>query len=237
MIFLSGLCAIALALIHLYSGRLRFLEQLPRSRWLSMAGGVSVAYVFVHLLPDLNQHQETISDTGAFKFMEHHVYLMALVGLTVFYGLERLVMQQPQPASENITTDMGVFWLHITSFSFYNGLIGYLLVHREEPGVKNLFFFFIALGLHFMANDFGLREDHRSTYHRTGRWFLAAAIIAGWAIGIATEISEAAIAVLFAFLAGGIILNVLKEELPEDRQSRFWSFAVGAGAYTVLLVL
>ena len=238
MLFLSALCAIALALIHLYSGRLRFLEELPRSRWLSMAGGVSVAYVFVHLLPDLSEHQEAISDTGAFKFLEHHVYLMALVGLTVFYGLERLVMQQPPPGSEkDQTTDMGVFWVHMTSFSLYNGLIGYLLVHREETGVRSLFFFFIALGLHFVVNDFALREDHQSTYHRTGRWFLAAAIVAGWLIGIATEISEAAIAVLFAFLAGGIILNVLKEELPEERQSRFWAFALGAGAYTILLVL
>jgi hypothetical protein len=45
-----------------------------------------------------------------------------------------------------------------------------------------------------------------------------------------------AIALLFAFLAGGVILNVLKEELPEERQSRFWAFALGAGIYTVLLL-
>ncbi|NJL21613.1 MAG: hypothetical protein HC895_13625, partial [Leptolyngbyaceae cyanobacterium SM1_3_5] len=43
-------------------------------------------------------------------------------------------------------------------------------------------------------------------------------------------------AVLFAFLAGGIVLNVLKEELPEDRESHFWSFAIGAIGYAVLLL-
>lgn len=40
-----------------------------------------------------------------------------------------------------------------------------------------------------------------------------------------------------AFIAGGIILNVLKEELPPARESRYWTFALGATAYGTLLVI
>lgn len=87
-----------------------------------------------------------------------------------------------------------------------------------------------------MVNDYGLQKHHKASYKHIGRWILAAAIIVGWAIGTATEISEQAIALLFAFLAGGIILNVLKEELPEEHQSRFWAFAVGAGVYSAFLL-
>jgi hypothetical protein len=97
-------------------------------------------------------------------------------------------------------------------------------------------FFFFAMALHFVVNDHGLREDHKESYDRVGRWILAAAIIVGWVIGQGTEIHEAAIAVLFAFLAGGVILNVLKEELPDERQSKFWAFALGAAIYAALLV-
>lgn len=32
-------------------------------------------------------------------------------------------------------------------------------------------------------------------------------------------------------------MNVLKEELPEERQSRFWAFALGAAAYAALLLI
>lgn len=39
-----------------------------------------------------------------------------------------------------------------------------------------------------------------------------------------------------AFLSGGVILNVLKEELPEERASRFWAFALGGVAYAVILL-
>lgn len=239
MPFLSALFAIGLAIIHLYAGKLRFVDIVPRSRWLSAASGVSVAYVFVHLLPELNERQEAIAQTGVLAFLEHHVYLMALLGLAIFYGLERAVKHSRQgdcQSNQEDTPGFGVFWLHIVSFALYNALIGYLLFHREEPGIQSLFLFFIAMALHFVVNDYGLRQDHKHTYHNIGRWILAAAIIVGWAIGQGTEISEAAIAVLFAFLAGGIILNVLKEELPEERKSCFWAFALGAGAYSTLLL-
>ena len=46
----------------LFSNRLRFLEVTPSSVWLSIFGGIPVAYVFVHLLPELAEGQETIAE-------------------------------------------------------------------------------------------------------------------------------------------------------------------------------
>jgi hypothetical protein len=43
--------------------------------------------------------------------------------------------------------------------------------------------------------------------------------------------------VLLALLAGGVILNVMKEELPEERESRFWASATGSAVYATLLLL
>lgn len=40
-----------------------------------------------------------------------------------------------------------------------------------------------------------------------------------------------------AFLGGGVVLNVLKEEVPSERQSRFWAFAAGAAGYAALLLM
>jgi len=94
----------------------------------------------------------------------------------------------------------------------------------------------IAIGTHLLVNDYGLRSHHKGAYQKVGRWILAAAIITGWVVGTQLTISEAALAVVFALLAGSIILNVLKEELPEERQSRFWIFAVGVSSYTVILL-
>jgi hypothetical protein len=244
-VLLPGLIAAGFALVHLVGAQLRFLRVTPRSIWLSIAGGVSVAYVFVHLLPELADQQRAVSLNmegvgGLAASIESHVYLVALAGLAAFYGLEHLARRTAQgecEAGREPRPPSGVFWIHLVSFAFYNLVIGYLLVHREEPGLSGLAAYAVAMGLHFLVNDQSLREHHGRAYDGAGRWLLAAAPVAGWALGVATEISDLLLFALFAFLAGGVILNVLKEELPEDRESRFWAFAAGAGVYSVLLLL
>lgn len=57
---------------------------------------------------------------------------------------------------------------------------------------------------------------------------LSAAILAGWALGVSTELHEELTATVIAFLAGGILLNTFREEFLEERGSRFWTFALGA---------
>ena len=234
------LLAAGLALVHVGAGKLRFLSTVPRSRWLSFASGISVAYVFVHLLPELAEGQEALAEAGIAGGLveEGHAWLMALVGLGVFYGLERAAKasrEQSEREGGADETEPGVFWLHTVSFALYNVLVGYLL-GRGEVGA-GLGTFWIAMALHFFVNDYGLRQDHKARYTRLGRWVLAAAVVGGAALGLAVEVHEAVLAALVAFLGGGVVLNVLKEELPEERESRFVPFALGAAAYAALLTV
>ena len=229
-IVLTLLAAVAFAAVHVLAPRLSFIRVVPRSRWLSFAGGVAVAYVFLHLLPELAEHERALSQAEAPELV---VYALALTGLAAFYGLERLVRSGRDVCGES---GPGVFWLHIASFGLYNLVIGYLLLHREESGAASLAFYVLALGLHFVTNDFGLWQDHARAYTARARWLLAAAVLAGWCLGVAVDLPEEAIIALFSFLAGGVVLNVLKEELPEERKSRFVPFLGGAAGYGALLV-
>ncbi len=227
--------AVGLALIHFFAGRLGVGGRVPRSRWLSIAGGVSVAYVFVHLLPDIGEAAATLADHGyPTAFAEHHGYLLALLGFATFYGLEQLARRSNADPDGAEPASTGIFWIHVGSFAAYNAIVGYLLWDRE---LGSLLLFSVAMALHFVVTDDGLREHHGQTYHRRGRWLLAAAVIVGAVAGSALENVELLIAVFVPFLAGGIILNVIKEELPSDRESRFWAFAVGAAGYAALLLV
>ena len=239
-IYASGLAVASLVLIHMFAGKLQCMPEVPRSRWLSVGGGISVAYAMVHLLPELQEHQKVLEEAGgeALSFLEHHAYLAAMVGLGVFYGIERVTKRSrrrtPRPDDP---PSQGIFWLSMGAFAVYNALIGYLAVREPMGGTASLAFYTLAMALHFLANDFGLVQHHRHFYTARGRWILTAAIVVGAVTGALTAIPEPAIALLVAFLSGGIILNVLKEELPEDRDSRFSAFAAGAGGYALLLVL
>lgn len=238
MIGASLLAALGLALIHIVSGYLRFLDRVPRSRWLSFAGGVAVALVFLDLLPELARSQQVVTGavSGDLSGLKNHIYIVALLGLIAFYGLQRTITSsrrsQVQAGLGDATTE-GVFWLSMSVFSIKNAIVGYLLIREDRPLVR-LVLFFVAIGLEFFVSDRGLHREHKASYDRTGRWVVAAAVLLGWAVGYLTEVPEVGIAVLSAFLGGFIVLNVLREELPEEQESRFWAFVLGAGAYAAL---
>lgn len=206
-----------LVAVHLGGSHLPLLDRIPRARWLSLAGGASVAFVFLHLLPRL-------ADLHLDLPIDHPVHLVALAGLGTFYGVERRLRRH-----DDGTATPGLFWLHVGTFSVYNALAGYLLGSGAEPVVL----FTGAMALHFLVTDHGLRRSHPDRYRRRGRWVASAGIVLGWAVGAATELHPVVVAVPTAVLAGGIVLNVLKEELPRERESRFGAFAAGLALYAV----
>lgn len=235
--------ALLFAAIHLGGRAMAFLRTSPRSIWLSAAGGISVAYVFVHILPELEHHQHEFDVRGGpfglLDASERHVYFVALVGLAIFYGLESLARRygsQAGPARSRRDRAERVFWLHLAAYAAFNVLIGYLLLDRDEPGLFALLTYAVAMAMHFVVADQGLREQFHPAYDRQGRWVLAAAPLMGWLLGVWVDVAPLAISALFAFLAGGIVLNVLKEELPERRHAHFSAFALGAGLYAALLL-
>jgi predicted anti-sigma-YlaC factor YlaD len=91
------------------------------------------------------------------------------------------------------------------------------------------------MSLHLLTSDFGLRLDYSTAYDRVARWVFSAALIAGAALGAVWAVPGWVLGGLFAFLAGGVALNVMKEELPEERRSRMLPFVIGAAGYAALL--
>ena len=76
--------AIALALVHAFAARLPIFSLIPRFRWTSFAGGVSLGYVFLEIFPELSHTQEELQSTEIplGQYLENHVYIFALLGLS-----------------------------------------------------------------------------------------------------------------------------------------------------------
>jgi hypothetical protein len=257
--FLSLAASALLALVHLGVSGLHRLPPQRRSFWLSLGGGTAVAYVFLHLLPELQQHQDTVEQVSGtlLGWLDRHVYLLALLGLSVFYGLERLALRERRTRPEggerpadgptdgdtdaaegsNPATGAATFWISMSGFTAYNALIGYLLVEQAQRGLGQLLLLTLAMALHFLVNDYALREHHQARYRRTGRWVLSAAVLLGTGLGLLATLPPLVVSLLVAVLAGGVILNVLKEELPAARESSFGAFLLGASGYAALLLM
>lgn len=235
--------------VHLFAYRLAFLNRTPRSRWLSASGGISLAYVFLHFMPELAEGQALFEENHLVSWIEFDLYGLALIGLLAFYGLERAIQlhnQAGRTESEQETHHHGIFWVHLASFAVYNVITGYLLTQGGQAAENHggeaasdfaLFTFAFAMALHFLVTDFALRKDFKRGYMLIGRFVLCVAVVTGFTIGVFIDLPEIIVLGTIAILGGGVILNVLKEELPAERQSRFGAMLLGALAYAALLAL
>src|SRR3954447_10606895 len=91
----SLVVAVVLAALHLAAPRIRGLPFIPEAATGSFAGGLAVAYVFLHLLPEIAEGNEAIGQALAdavrpTPLLDLGIFLVALCGFTAFYGLERL---------------------------------------------------------------------------------------------------------------------------------------------------
>lgn len=226
--------AVLLACVCIFGGRLR--ARSHHRRWISIAAGVSVATIFVDLLPEISEKQAKFSanaSAGAALFQEQAVYLFAMLGFVLFYGLEYMVVSSPSAEREHggIT-----FSLRIAAFAAYSGFIAYLLVDNPWNGVQSLLLYSLAMAFHFLLVDHSLAQEDHELYESRGRWILALAVMGGWSVGIITSIPELWLARITGFISGGVIMNSLVVELPEGRGGRFWYFVLSAATYALVLI-
>lgn len=234
--------AVLLASLHLAAPRIRGLPFVPERATGSFAGGLAVAYVFLHLLPEIAAGDEALGEllddvVHPTPLTELGIFVVALAGFTAFYGLERLAERD---ASRAAGPEPGawVYRLHLGAFLVYNVLITYTMALRVRTGLLFAVLFTVAMGLHFVLTDRGLAERYPRRFARTGRLVLAAALLVGWALSaLFAPTSTVLVAVLTALLSGSILLNVFKEELPSVTRSSFAWFLTGVTLYAGLLAL
>ncbi|MGY1707394.1 hypothetical protein ACI79C_22765 [Geodermatophilus sp. SYSU D00697] len=233
---------VLLAALHVAAPRIRRLPLVPESVTGSFAGGLAVAYVFLHLLPELAEGNEAIGEALSdvvepTPLLDLSVFLVALTGFAAFYGLERLARRRAAtgPGGQE---PAGVYWLHLGSFMVYNGLITYTMALRLRTGLAFAVLFAVAMALHFVLTDRSLEEHYPRRFPRSGRVLLAVALLAGWGLdALFAPTSTVVVALLTALLGGSILLNVFKEELPSTGRSDYRWFVVGLALYAALLTL
>ncbi len=246
----TGAAALLFAAIFLIGGRMHPLRAaLDRRSIISFSAGISAAYVFVHLLPELHGVRTVVNRESSIELPNEGagVYFVAMIGFLAFYGLEHLrkrlhapSARKGQGAQEAVGEPGGEieldFLVHIGGFGVYVWLASYLLLHSLEESPANTLFYAIALGVHFLTVEHSLHTEHGAAYERIGRFVLAGMAIAGWLSGLVFALPPAIIALLVAFVSGAVVMNSAIMELPTEKDGRFLPFLAGALIYGVILL-
>jgi hypothetical protein len=204
-------------------------------RWHALSAGVAVAYVFVSIMPELEQHRSAVAESsvGMLLNTDKRIYLWALAGFVVFAGLSWL-------RSMPVSGFGRAGWLYtgaLLGYGLYVLLLGYLLVLREDSSVLSLGLYVFAIGLHLFMVDSELAEQFQHSYESGGRWLLVGCALLGWALGIAGTFPDSVTSRLFAFLAGGVLITAVHAEVRAEEGPRFWWFVGGSAAYATILML
>jgi hypothetical protein len=236
--------ALLFAGIFAFGDRIRLPGPLARHqrKLLSFSAGISVAYVFVHLLPEVETARAVLVRATAdwsLPLPAYLVSLFALAGFMLFYGVDRLVAWA-RPAGDQ-AADHGEgggldYRLHVGIFAIYAGMVTYLRINALEEGETPVLLFALAMGTHFLTVDHALSREYGASYQRVGRFVLAGAAIAGWAFGVVAELPTPLMILPMALLSGAIIAISLIEELPRENEGRFWAFLAGGAFYAAILV-
>jgi len=240
MTILSLAAVFLVMLVHLFAGRMHFLEREP---WRSMAPGVAMSYVFLDILPHLSKKQQALEfgeGAGLALFLQNHAYLLALVGFTLFLGLAKI--NSASGAQETMGDEerqgRSVLYLRILPLAVYGALIGFLIGEQPDHRYEPVIVFACAMAIHMAGVNHALRHRMLRLYDSSLRYLFAGATLAGWLLGEVTRISDFIFALTFSFVAGAILIVAFVYELPAVAGGKsYFYFSAGVAGFSALLLL
>jgi hypothetical protein len=205
----------------------------------SFAGGVAVAYVFLHMLPNLVEYNKPIGEFLINKewltpFTELWIYIVALFGFLIYYGFDLLAERHNEKQHNNKL----VYSLHLGMFCIYNFLITYTMSLRALSSITATILFTVAMALHFVLTDRKFSRFYQVQFNQIGRFLLISALLVGWLCSVIFDpVNVLVAAFMVAFLAGSVLLNVFREELPATGLASYCWFTFGALLIMLILLL
>jgi hypothetical protein len=234
----SAAAALLFCAIFLLVGTLRPLRWFFREERtaVSFGAGIATAYVFVHVMPELNAARHAFEESTSLRlhYEGMSIFYVSLVGFLMFYGQDSLQKRLQQDPDRRRAVN--AFIVSITGFAVYVGLMAYLLVHNLEDTPRSVALFAVAIAVHFLGVDRVLRDEHGTIYERIGRFILAVMPLLGWGIGMLMTLPRSIIALMVAFISGAVIMNSSITELRTESKGHFLPFMFGGLAYGLILL-
>ncbi len=233
----SAVVALLWATVFLY-GRFVFPHHghlLSRSNVISFGAGMSVAYVFVHMMPELHDVRRSFVAAAGMElpFEGMGTYFLSLLGFLTFIALHQWRSRQRATAPHGQAMRM-----HVRGFAAYVWLMAYLLENslHEKRASFALAAYGFAIAFHFLAVDTALHEEYGKAYGTGNRRLLAAMSVVGWAMGIVLTLPHFAIALLVAFVSGAIVMNSTVMELEKQPHPHLAPMLAGGLLYGMILI-
>jgi hypothetical protein len=203
---------------------------------ISLFGGMSAAYVFVRMMPELATARADYVMFGRIRVFSGGIgiYFTALLGFIVFYALHRRRAHGRGKAAESQVR--AEFRLRVGELTAYVWMITYLLANNRQQSLAEISLYTLAMAAHFFTIEQSVHKEYRDLYRKFGQFILAGAALLGWATGAFLPMPRGIVDQLVAFLSGAIIMNSALMEMPAKEEAHFIWFIAGGVIYGLLLM-
>ena len=241
LVTLVGLMVMALA--HIISNKDKLLEAFASHGLISFGAGASVAYVFIHIFPEIGVFQQQFTGHSGHNqpvnFINQPLYLVSLGGLCLLYLMDTIEAGLRNERSNELQRHkyyMQLFSVRAILYILYNIVIAYIITQRPGEGIINITLIAIALMLHFIIVNIRAHEAYGKLFEKYIRWPAACGLLLGWILGITVKFPDAVIITAFSLIGGMITYIALKSELPQTKHKAPFHFLAGAVIYAVIVL-
>lgn len=240
--FKSLVPVIIITSCFIFGGNFIHKNLIKRRKIVSVASGISVAYIFIDVLPELNKAQIFFTQAGfcsMIKLNELLIYLISLLGFLYFFYLENYIQSKEKTDSSDIQINTNLHRysiLYLSGFFLNNFILGYLIVYWENS-VNSLLVYTIAISLHVITLDYATIKEFGNKFRHI-KFTLTLGLPAGWIAGILIKFPDEVKHLAVGFIAGSVIINSIKDEFPKkDDNIEYKYFLISSIVYALILIL
>lgn len=217
---------IILALVHFFSDKFEQWFESRRTGFLSFSAGISTAYLFLVLLPDLYSGVQVLNSS---------IFLLVLIGFTLFHLTEKFVYHHTVPIAD---LKHQLKEVHGITLFIYHVLLGLLLAELTQQNVLGGFLLFIPVFFHTAISTVSLEQLHdKVKYHLPARILLSISTLAGVYIASQITIHVIITMALLALVGGALFFIIIREYIPPEREGNARMYVLAIVVYTVLVFI
>lgn len=219
-----------------------FLHRIKPAVFNSFAAGVGTVYIFVHMLPQISHGQHLLEEYFPnihFTGSQYSNYVVALIGFIFFYLFDSFLTHTKRLPTDEYTSpdELAFYWTNVLFIFLYNLLIGYVVGSYTEGSISFRIVYLLAYIVHFVTIKWGIYHIFPKRYERQARYPIILGLFVGYFIALLFDIDPLILSINEALLAGAMMLNVFKHELPNEKDSKRRAFVVGILSALILFML
>lgn len=214
-----------LGALHYFSENLELASESRRYRIISFGAGISIAYLFLHLLPHTYE---------AAVHLKEAVFIFLLLGFALFHLSEKYVYQHLQ--EEKRARELKE--IHSIAFFVYHFFVGIVVKDIFEDGILEGFLFVIPIALHTGLSTVSLSRIHGNIRENIFiKILLSLSTLLGIVFALIVPVSDIVNNILVSFITGVLLYIFVKEFLPEKEKGKPLLFILGIILFIVFYIV